>query len=208
MKQHRKTFTLVAALIILAAVAYIRYGQLPDRAKGSVAIVEGYSSPTAHQHIPENKIAAQINAPSDVLAAPKPFPADGLTEMLRFDSEKKFLHDKLRHEGRDETWATRSESLFDKVYAALPSIGDAGRDVAISCGTTLCEVSGSLDDRPGERDNKAQASVQSPDLVEKMWDKGYHNMGSMFGPDDQGRLSFVTFYQREAPATVKSGLSR
>ena len=90
MKQHRKTFTLVAALIILAAVAYIRYGQSPDRAKGSVAIVEGSSSPTAHQHIPENNIAAKINAPSDVVAAPKPFPADGLTKMLRFDSEKKF----------------------------------------------------------------------------------------------------------------------
>lgn len=128
--------------------------------------------------------------------------------MLRFDSEKKFLHDKLRAEGRDEAWATRSKSLFDKAYAALPSIGDAGRDVAISCGTTLCEVSGSLDDRPGERDNKAQASVQSPDLMVKMWDKGYHNMGSMFGSDDHGRLSFVTFYQREAPVTVKSGLIR
>ena len=173
-----------------------------------MTVVEGSSPSTVHQQIPKNKVAAEISVPSDVGVAPKPFPADGLTKMLRFDSEKKFLHDELRHEGRDEAWATRSESLFDKLYAALPSIGDAGRDVAISCGTTLCEVSGSLDDRPGERDNKAQASVQSPDLMEKMWDKGYHNMGSMFGSDDHGRLSFVTFYQREAPVTVKSGLSR
>lgn len=128
--------------------------------------------------------------------------SDAASPFFGYDPELKSMHDRLRAEGRDEAWATRSEAMLAREYAEMSGIKDTGHAPQIHCGTTLCEVSGSLDFP--ER-GAAMKSVQAPEFSERMWSRGYHPMNQGFGPGKDGRQMFIGYYRREAPINIPEG---
>lgn len=117
----------------------------------------------------------------------------------------KDLHDRLRHEGRDEYWASRSEELLNAEFMQIAKQNNFKDDIAIHCGTTICEISSNLDTFPKDSGERLSDDIQSPELAAKLRGKGYHDMGSAFGPSKTHENAFIIFYQREAPANVKVG---
>ncbi|WP_343526370.1 hypothetical protein [Sphingomonas sp.] len=128
--------------------------------------------------------------------------SDAASPFFGYDPKLKSLHDRLRAEGRDEAWATRSETMLAREYADMSGIKGTGHAPQIHCGTTLCEVSGSLDFP--ER-GIAMKSVQAPEFSERMWSRGYHPMNQGFGPGKDGRQMFIGYYRREAPINMPEG---
>lgn len=76
MTRHCKTVVLVASLIVIAGLAQFPSGHSLDTAQSSVTVAQGTSSPTVHQQIAENEVAAKMNPP-DVMAPASHFRPTG-----------------------------------------------------------------------------------------------------------------------------------
>ncbi len=132
--------------------------------------------------------------------------ADDIEPILRNSPNLRSLHAKLIGQGRDDAWAKPSEDMIGKVYDDVSLNGKAGRIASVSCGTTLCEVSGAIDGKRGEGD-AFRSNLSKPELAADMWAKGYRNMGEGYAKGRDGNEAFVTYYQRETPTKAEVGRS-
>ncbi|WP_428969698.1 hypothetical protein ACQR50_02575 [Sphingomonas sp. Xoc002] len=175
-------------------VQVVSSGAAPPQAKppSSIGRVRAPRLAPEIQHDPmANMRAAELARISDVAS---PF--------FGYDPNLKSLHDRLRAEGRDEAWASRSEDMLAKEYADMSGIKGTDQAPHIHCGATLCEVSGSLD---FPLRDIAMKSVQAPEFSERMWARGYHPMNQGFGPGKDGRQMFIGYFRREAPIIISKG---
>jgi hypothetical protein len=108
-------------------------------------------------------------------------------------------HDKLRSEGRDQEWASRSEKMLSDEYNKLAGAKDGLQSATLVCGTTICELSGAFSSHGDE----LKRAMQEPELAAKMWGLGYRNVGEGYGKGADGLEDYVVYYRREAPETVK-----
>lgn len=131
--------------------------------------------------------------------------ADGNIEPILNNSPNlKSLHATLRSQGRDIAWARPSEDMIGKVYDEASLNGKAGAIASVSCGTTLCEVSGTINGKQADGAG-FRNTLSKPELAADMWAKGYRNMGEGYAKGRDGNEAFVTYYQREAPTEAKAG---
>lgn len=174
-----------------AAVQVVSSRTAPARATPSPAI--GGIEARAATDIPGDPMA-------DRRAAELARISDAASPFLGYNPKLKSLHDRLRAEGRDEAWATRSEAMLAREYAAMAGIRGTDQMPHIHCGTTLCEVSGSL---AFPESGIAMDSVQAPAFSERMWGQGYRPMDQSFGPGKNGEQMFIGYFRREAPITME-----
>lgn len=178
------------SLIQGSTVQVVSSSTAPPHARISSSVGRGEAHPSPES--PRDPTA-------DMRAAELARISDAASPFLGYDPKLKSLHDRLRAEGRDEAWATRSEAMLANEYADMSGIKDTRHAPQIHCGVTLCEVSGSLDFP--ERDI-AMESVQAPEFSERMWARGYHPMNQSFGPGKDGRQMFIRYFRREAPIII------
>lgn len=115
----------------------------------------------------------------------------------------KSMHERLVSQGRDEKWATLSENTILGLFHQIPDATDMKERITVRCGTTLCEVTGELNDPVYGYDRALDAGMSDTEFTAKMWAGGYRNMGSGRGPGSEGRPTFVVYYQREVPVHIK-----
>jgi len=115
----------------------------------------------------------------------------------------KSTHDKLLSQGRDQRWADASEEKLTGFIRDIPGAGDLKNRVTVRCGTTLCEVTGELNDPDHEYDRRLDAGMSDIEFTAQMSRNGFRDMGSGRGPGRDGRLTFVAYYQREVPTEDK-----
>lgn len=200
------------AAVLILSMYLIKTGVSTDKGatQGStVQVVSSSVAPaytTSSSSIGRNEVRAAsenlVDLMADRRAAELARISDAATPFLGYDPKLKSLHDRLRAEGRDEAWATRSEAMLASEYAKMAGIKETDRAPQIHCGTTLCEVSGSLD---FPENGVAMQSVQAPEFSERMWSRGYHPMNQSFGPGKDGRQMFIGYYRREAPIVIPEG---
>ncbi|MGE7206811.1 hypothetical protein ACQKJZ_14175 [Sphingomonas sp. NPDC019816] len=198
--------------VLIVAVYRSAVGTSADRGSGDATSVRVVSSSLAPPHAtPSYSIGrgdtrpapeSQNDPVADRRAAELARISDVASPFFGFAPQIKSLHDRLRAEGRDEAWATRSEAMIAKQYADMSGIKDTGQAPQIHCGATLCEVSGSLD---FPEFGTAMQSMQAPEFSERMWTQGYHPMDQMFGPGKDGRQMFIRYFRREAPINKPEG---
>ena len=54
------------------------------------------------------------------------------------------LHTRVRSENRDPEWASTKEVAIRTRVSKIPLVGANGNELCVLCGSTLCEISGSL----------------------------------------------------------------
>jgi len=116
------------------------------------------------------------------------------------------LHSKVRSEQRDAKWAKRMESEIDGRLMSMPLIGKDGNVLRVTCGSTLCEVAGTLiaPTSKAEREdqdslfNRTIKDLQVPPLTDDLGHLGLKvETGTFTGakgmPD---RTVFLLYYSR------------
>lgn len=109
-------------------------------------------------------------------------------------SEPRMLYKRVRAEGRDEGWATRSERSIRAALAGVPYLSQDS--VRVSCAATLCEVRGTMPEHlSDENANAIMQSLQGQRLQEPLDRAGLHTAVATFGGDN-GANSFTIYTQR------------
>lgn len=192
-----------AAVMVVAATIVLIGQRRPEapRAESAPVIVVERAGP-AETPLPTTapvKTATPIALPADAppsMSQQRPLSDDVVPLVSHFDQQ---LRDRLVNERRENEWADRSEAFMQARYHDLKGIGAAGREVDIVCGTSICQVSGSLADMPNGTGAEVMDSVQSRALIDAMAAQGLEQATSTFGPGADGRDMFVIYYKRMPP---------
>lgn len=116
------------------------------------------------------------------------------------------LHIKVHSEPRDVAWASMTENALRKALVSIPRVGVQGTELRVLCGTTLCEIAGTVDtplEARGasayEEFNRTTMSRLNPHALEPETDK--LRLETMVGgiaamSQDRPRLSYIFFYSR------------
>lgn len=121
---------------------------------------------------------------------------DVLPLLNRISPQGRILHDRLTSERRDQVWATNAEMAIRSAYTNLEAVGAAGKDLDIECGTTVCQVSGTLQDLPIDKASEMMHAVQSIDLMEGLNSQGYKLKDTSFGKGGKGKEIFVAYFNK------------
>jgi DNA-binding CsgD family transcriptional regulator len=114
------------------------------------------------------------------------------------------LHAKVRAERRD-SWAVRTEQQIEARLMSLPLVGKDSNVLRITCGSTICEIAGTLIAPPKaeQQDPKSQFSrtvndLQVPPLTDDLEKLGMKNESGSFirGQGKPERLVFLLYYSR------------
>ena len=118
------------------------------------------------------------------------------------------LHTRVRAEKRDSDWAAPMEAAIRTRVSKIPLIGTNGNELRVICGSTICEISGSLIPPESEAEREDQNSQFNrtvkdlqvspfPDDLRKMGLKHEAGLftGAMKGKPD--RTIFLLYYLRE-----------
>jgi DNA-binding CsgD family transcriptional regulator len=120
------------------------------------------------------------------------------------------LHVKVHSEPRDAAWASMTENSLRKTLVSIPRVGVQGTELRVLCGSTLCEIAGTVDtpletSGAAARDefNRTTMSRLNPHALEPETDK--LRLETMVGgigtmSQDPPRLSYVFYYSRAQPA--------
>ena len=116
------------------------------------------------------------------------------------------LHTKVRSEKRDTEWATPMEAAIRARVSKIPLIGTNGNELRVLCGSTLCEISGSLiapaskaemEDQNSQY-NRTIKDLQVPPLPDDLGQMGLKHESGLFtgalGKPD--RSVFMLYYSR------------
>jgi hypothetical protein len=116
------------------------------------------------------------------------------------------LHAKANSEPRDAAWASATENALRKALISIPRIGVQGNELRVICGSTLCEIAGTVDtplesSAAGAREefNRTTMSRLNPHALEPDTDK--LRLKIMVGgiaamSQDPPRLSYLLYYSR------------
>jgi DNA-binding CsgD family transcriptional regulator len=114
------------------------------------------------------------------------------------------LYETTRSEGRDPAWASATESVLRNRYGSIPHIGTAAAPLRITCGRTICEVTGLIDApqpapaKPSKGMERAMEELQGKALNDDLTKAGLKSKGIMFtaaanAPD---RSMFLAYWTR------------
>ena len=115
------------------------------------------------------------------------------------------LHARVRTEQRDAAWAPAMEGKVRARVSQIPLIGTNGNELRVLCGSTLCEISGSLAvpskaelDDQHSRFNRTISELQLPPLTDDLAKLGLKMESGLFtgrhGTPD--RSVFLLYYSR------------
>jgi DNA-binding CsgD family transcriptional regulator len=114
------------------------------------------------------------------------------------------LHAQVRSEVRDEKWANQTEAAMRPRLLRLPLVGKEGNELRINCGSTLCEIGGSLAGTatdpydPKQPLNQAVADLQAKPLSDDLAKLGLKHVSGLFtgGEGKPDRVVFLLYYSR------------
>ena len=117
------------------------------------------------------------------------------------------LHERVRSEARDQSWADRSETAIRARVMQIPLVGKNGNVLRVTCGNSLCEIAGTLispADKAELDDQKSQYSrtvrdLQVPPLPDDLAKLGLKMEGATFtsGKGKPDKLAFLLYYSRK-----------
>lgn len=123
---------------------------------------------------------------------------EGFRAMLRQ------FHTKVHSEPRQQVWAIRTESGLRAAFESIPNVGVNGTELRVLCGSSLCEIAGTLEAPPRikgeiEKFNRATMSRLNPKALEPATDKlGLKSTVASFGTMGGDRMSYVFYYSRKS----------
>jgi DNA-binding CsgD family transcriptional regulator len=127
---------------------------------------------------------------------------EGFRAMLRQ------LHTRVHSEPREPGWASPRETALRVAFASIPNVGLRGTELRVLCGSSLCEIAGTLNApsrTKAEIDKFNQATMLrlNPKALEPDTDKlGLKSMVASIGTMPPDRMSYVFYYSR-VRATAK-----
>jgi DNA-binding CsgD family transcriptional regulator len=114
------------------------------------------------------------------------------------------LHEKVHSEPRNQAWASTTENGLRAAFASIPNVGVQGTELRVLCGSTLCEIAGTLDGPAKtkvamEKFNRATMRRLNPKALEPQTDKlGLKSMVASLGTMTGDRMSYVFYYSRKS----------
>jgi DNA-binding CsgD family transcriptional regulator len=116
------------------------------------------------------------------------------------------LHSKVRAQRRDPQWAPRMEDAISARLMSLPLVGKDGNFLRVLCGSTLCEIGGTLIAPPSKAEQEDQSSefnrtikdLQVPPLTDDLGHLGLKLEAGTFtgGKGKPDRSVFLLYYSR------------
>lgn len=118
------------------------------------------------------------------------------------------VYKKLRAEPRDAVWAPKAEQILKNRFAQIDRVGKPPALFRVLCGSTICEVMGSIDapepkreeaDDPKTPLNKTMRELQDLPLFNDLKAKGLVRGSAMFGGTAPGtkQMAYVMYFGRE-----------
>jgi DNA-binding CsgD family transcriptional regulator len=186
---------MIAILLLTAAGAAALMSQQPQTANESDPL---FASIFAQQPDPMQIFASRPKSREEM---------DRALAGAGYWSVMRQLHAKVHSEPRDTAWASKTENGLRKALVSIPRVGEQGTELRVVCGSTLCEIAGTVDTPPetsgaAARDefNRTTMSRLNPHALEPETDK--LRLEAMVGgiatmSQDPPRLSYVFYYLRE-----------
>ncbi|GAA3901902.1 hypothetical protein GCM10022276_20800 [Sphingomonas limnosediminicola] len=117
------------------------------------------------------------------------------------------LHERVRSEARDQTWAGPLESAIRARVMQIPLVGKDGNVLRVTCGSSLCEIAGTLigpkdkaelDDQNSQI-NRTVKDLQVPPLPDDLAKLGLKMEAATFtsGKGKPDKLAFLLYYSRK-----------
>lgn len=116
------------------------------------------------------------------------------------------LHERVRSEGRDQVWAERLEPAIRARVIQIPLVGKDGNVLRVICGSSLCEIAGTLIgpknkaelDDPKSQWNRTVKDLQVPPLPNDLAKLGLKSEAAAFmsGKGKPDKLAFLLYYSR------------
>src|SRR5206468_8378117 len=123
---------------------------------------------------------------------------------LQREPEPVELHARIRTEPRDPQWAGRVEHQIEARLMNLPLVGKDGNVLRVTCGSTLCEIAGTLIAPPSRKEQEDQNSqygrtvrdLQVPPLTDDLAHLGLKMESGSFlrGNGKPDRMVFLLYY--------------
>lgn len=179
MQKHVIAAVSVAGAALCGAFGWWVIRQPDPRAPGLIVVHRAPSGPEPVPSRPPPATVPVVKVRADPLA-----------------DEPDQLFMKVRGELRDEGWAAQAEATLEAALRQVPDIGH-GRPLAITCGASTCEVSGSAahnDDYDSIQATwvKLRAAMQDPELARGRLVVS----GSMLGTA-RDVAGFVVYFRRQ-----------
>ncbi|UVO49419.1 hypothetical protein M0208_02410 [Sphingomonas sp. SUN019] len=205
MTRSTRPILIVLIMSIVIGAAWLAFGGAEKASAGNerILFVEGDTpSPT---NIPVLQIAPAASAkmtppgaspPTTIATADE---GDAVVDaMLPPTSDSpRALHDRLRAEPRDAEWASRTEGKIKDAYVSIPYVGTSADPLRIRCGTSVCEVAGTLPERLSmANSNVAMDALQGKQLNDRFTGNGLDVKSMLFG-SGSGKQTFVTYLARK-----------
>jgi hypothetical protein len=112
------------------------------------------------------------------------------------------LHLELKKEWRDPAWAPTAEAGLREALSPLTQLPEVRTFIRVTCGATLCEVTGWFEASKGDRLNAAMDVIQGGGLVraaERLRLTSESGIAFSGRKEEPGRGYFIAYYKR-APA--------
>ena len=112
------------------------------------------------------------------------------------------LYLRLRAEKRDVSWAPKSERALRGYLSRIRYVGQPGKPLRVTCGSTLCEAAGVIDGpvtKEGEKSlNRSMRALQGKDIHDYASGQDLEPLGSSFhSPDSHTAPTFLLYFQRK-----------
>lgn len=117
------------------------------------------------------------------------------------------LHERVRSEARDQAWADRLEAAIRARVMQIPLVGTHSNALRVTCGSSLCEIAGTLIspkdqaeiDNQKSQFNRTVKDLQVPPLPDDLAKLGLKMEAATFtsrkGKPD--KLAFLLYYSRK-----------
>ena len=194
-RPHTGVFAMVAVLLLAGAGAAALMSEQPQATNESDPL---FASIFAQQ---QDATTVFVNQPKSREEMDRALVGAGYWAVLRQ------LHAKTHGEPRDAAWASATENALREALISIPRVGVQGAELRVHCGSTLCEVAGTVDtplEKSGAavRDefNRTTMSRLNPHALEPVTDKLrlkvlVGGIGTM--SESPPRLSYVFYYSRK-----------
>jgi DNA-binding CsgD family transcriptional regulator len=116
------------------------------------------------------------------------------------------LHERVRAEVRDRAWAERKEAAIRGRVSQIPLVGKSGNVLRVTCGSSLCEIAGTLlspkdkaeQDDQNSQVNRTVKALQVPPLPDDLAKLGLKFETGLFtsGKGKPDKLAFLLYYSR------------
>lgn len=135
-------FAMIGIFIVAAAGAAALMSQQPEASSEADPL---FASIFAQQQDPMKLFASHPKSREEM---------DRALAGAGYWSVMRQLHTKAHSEPRDAAWASGTENALRRALVSIPRVGVKGTELRVLCGSTMCEVAGSVDE-PADRSSRA-----------------------------------------------------